>query len=75
MLSELIHGPEEMFSAVQWYETMPSHSVDTLCYFFCRKGFRDVRWVVVATFVTVDVPSALIYSAVNILMIPYILMK
>ena len=28
-----------------------------------------------AAFVTVDVPSALIYSAVNILMIPYILME
>lgn len=46
MLSELVHGPEDVFSAVQWYETMPSHPVDTLCYFFCWKGFKDVRWVV-----------------------------
>ena len=46
MLSELIHGADDVFSAMQWYETMPDHAPDTLCYFFCWKGFKDVRWVV-----------------------------
>lgn len=46
MLSELVHGADDVFSAIQWYETMPNHAPDTLCYFFCWKGFKDVRWVV-----------------------------
>lgn len=46
MLSELVHGADDVFSAIQWYETMPNHAPDTLCYFFCWKGSKDVRWVV-----------------------------
>ena len=46
MLSELVHGADDVFSAIQWYETMPNHAPDTLCYFFCWKRFKDVRWVV-----------------------------
>lgn len=42
MLSELIHGPEDVFAAMQWYETMPDHAPDTLCYFLCWQG----RWIV-----------------------------
>ena len=26
MLSELIHGADDVFSAMQWYETMPNHA-------------------------------------------------
>lgn len=32
MLSELVHGADDVFSAIQWYETMPNHAPDTLCY-------------------------------------------
>ena len=46
MLGELVHGADDVFSAIQWYETMPNHAPDTLCYFFCWKGFKDARWVV-----------------------------
>lgn len=46
MLSELVHGPEDVLPAMPWQETMPNHSPDTLCYFFCWKGFRGVRWIV-----------------------------
>ena len=46
MLGELVHGPDEVFSAAHWLESMPDHAPETLCYFFCWKGFRDTRWVV-----------------------------
>ncbi len=46
MLSELVHGPEDVLPAMPWQETMPNHALDTLCYFFCWKGFREVRWIV-----------------------------
>lgn len=46
MLSELVHGPEDVLPAMPWQKTMPNHAPDTLCYFFSWKGFREARWIV-----------------------------
>ena len=46
MLSELVHCPEEVLPSARCLDAMPSHAPETLCYFFCWKGFRNTRWVV-----------------------------
>lgn len=46
MLSELLHGPEEVFPAAHCQEKLPTHAPEKLCYFFCWKGSCDARWVV-----------------------------
>ena len=47
MLSELVHGPWDIFPAAHMQQkTLPVHAPETLCYFFCWKGFRSTRWVV-----------------------------
>lgn len=47
MLSELVHGPWDIFpDAHMQQKTLPVHSPETLCYFFCWRGFRGTRWVV-----------------------------
>ena len=47
MLGELVHGPWDIFPAAHMQQKMlPAYAPETLCYFFCWKGFRDTRWVV-----------------------------
>ena len=47
MLSELVHAPWEIFPAAHMQQKLlPHHAPETLCYFFCWKGFRGTRWVV-----------------------------
>lgn len=46
MLSDLVHCPEDELTSARCLDSMPSHAPETLCYFFCWKGFRDTRWVV-----------------------------
>ncbi len=47
MLSELVHGPWDLFPSSHCRQkTKPAYAPETLCYFFCWKGFRGTRWVV-----------------------------
>ena len=47
MLSELVHAPWDIFPAAHMQQkSLPDHAPETLCYFFCWKGFRGTRWVV-----------------------------
>ena len=47
LLSELVHGACDIFPAAHMQQKLlPDHAPETLCYFFCWKGFRGTRWVV-----------------------------
>lgn len=46
LLGILVHAPGDVLPAACWLETKPSHAPETLCYFFCWRGFREARWVV-----------------------------
>ena len=46
LLMDLFHPPAQALPPEDELETAPDVPGDTLCYFFCCKGWKQVRWVV-----------------------------